>query len=130
MLRQARLPEGVELQLRPQLGEEPASAPLARALQAQRSEAHLHAEALRMAWHLAVGGKEGELLRAALFSHRIQAAGPALALRVIEFAEVEHMALNDTRARAAHRFDDAPVTMFFAVLDPRVTFEPHDGCRE
>ena len=83
-----------------------------------------------MAGHLAVGGKESELLRAALFIHRIQTAGPALALRVIELAEIEHMALNDTLARATHRFDDAPIPVFLAVLDPRVTFESHDGCRE
>ena len=101
MLRQARLPKGVELQLRPQFGEQPASTPLARALQAHRIEAHLYPEALRMAGHLAVGGKESELLRATRFIHRIQTAGPALALRGIEFTEVEHLALHDTRARSA-----------------------------
>ena len=45
---QERPPELIELELRPQLREQPAGAPLPRTLQAHGLEAYLHAEASRV----------------------------------------------------------------------------------
>jgi hypothetical protein len=77
----------------------------------------------------AISRKERELPRASLSVDDLKAARPALALRVVEFAQIEHMALHDALARAAHAFDNAPVAMLLAVFDPGMTFQPHDGWR-
>jgi hypothetical protein len=52
---------------------------------------------------------------------------PALALAVIDFAQVEHMALDDLAAGHALVFDDAPIVVRLAILEAFAAAQKHDG---
>jgi hypothetical protein len=47
-------------------------------------------------------------------------------LEAVEFAEVEHVALEDSSASDAAAFNDAPVVMFLAVLPALLAAQKHD----
>ena len=53
---------------------------------------------------------------------------PALALAVIDFAQIEHMALDDFPAGHALVFDDAPIVVRLAILEAFAGAQKHDGC--
>ncbi len=43
---------------------------------------------------------------------------PSLSLAIVDLPKVEHVPLRDTAARNAMIFDDAPIAVLFAVLEP------------
>ena len=113
---QERPPELIELELRPQLREQPAGAPLPvcpstlpllspppprRTLDAHGFEAHLHAEANRVRGDVAIAREDRQLARAPVAIDSLQAARPALALRVVDFAKAKDVPLHDARAPTA-----------------------------
>ena len=70
--------------------------------------------------------RHGTRLRFAL-REDFDALAPALALAVIDFPQIEHMTLDDLPAGHAFVFDDAPVMMLLAILEPFAAAQKHDG---
>jgi hypothetical protein len=52
---------------------------------------------------------------------------PGGLLLVVDFTQIKNVTLNDAVPRAPLVFDDAPVTMFFAILLSRAAAQKHDG---
>src|SRR6516162_10148348 len=52
---------------------------------------------------------------------------PALALTVVDLSKIKDLPLNDLAAPAAPILHNAPLTMLFAVLTPRMAFQKHYG---
>src|SRR6516165_2218668 len=96
---------------------EPAGAPLTRAMQLHRIEPHLHAKTFRMVRHSPLGWKQGKLsMSPARFIERFDLATPRFALAIIDLAQIQNRTLHHTTTCTASAFDDAPVTVFLAVL--------------
>ena len=125
---QPLFPETVQLQLPPQLQEQPARAPLAWMTNEKIAQAHLHAALSRVNGNVPVGRKESQThLLLALGIKDLDAAQPALLLTVVDFAQIEHVTLHDAPTAATPTFHDGPIPMLLAVLEPAMTFDMHDG---
>ncbi len=75
---------------------------------------------------VAVVGKQGELSsRLVAGGQRFDGADPPGALAVVEFAEVQQLALDDAAAAHATVLDDAPVAVWFAVLAAGLRAQEH-----
>jgi len=113
---EALAPEGVEFELLPQLGEEPAGPPLARVVDFHAVEADLDAVG-RTAGKRTLVAEELELAGLAEgFVEDFDGADPLLLLAVVDFAEVEDGFLEDATALAAAVFHNRPVEVLLAVL--------------
>jgi hypothetical protein len=85
--------------------------------------------------HPALGGvlRDGAVSREQRQTHLLLATGiedldafePALLLTVIDFAQVENVALHDALSAAPAAFHDGPITMLLAVFQTPVTLEMH-----
>src|SRR5277367_5941710 len=96
---------------------EPARAPLARAMQLHPIKPHLHAKALGVIRHRLLGWKQGKLpMSPARFVERFDLMTPRFALAVIDLTQIQKRPLHHPTARTAPAFDNAPVTVFLAVL--------------
>ena len=123
------LPEGVELELVPELGGQPAGPPLAGAVEFHGVEAHVDAMAFGMGGEWRGGGEEGQLaLGASVFVEDADGVEPRFALGIFDFAEVENLPLDDATAGALV-FGNAVVAVDFAVFVPPVCFEEHSAVK-
>jgi hypothetical protein len=122
--RQPVLPEGVEIELAPQLQREPAGAPLPRAGQLQAVKPDLHGGTLGR--RLSIGREQGQL-DAARAVERLDRAAPAGLLGVVDLAQVEHGLLHRAAAPDPAVLDDAPVPVLLAVLPPQRGTQEHAG---
>lgn len=114
--RQARLPEGVQLQQVPQPTGQPTGAPLPRTAQLQSTQLDLDHRAGKLG-RPAVLRKQGHLGRGApVFVEDLDGAAPRRPLGVVDLPEIQDMALNHPPVGHPAVFHDAPVTVFFAVL--------------
>ena len=123
---QTRPPELAALEQVPELEGQPAGAPLARALEAELTQAHLHAVGGGVLREGTVGGKEGEglgALRDGIESG--DGAGPGGLLGVIDLAQIEEGPVEAAPVGDAAFFHERPVAVFLAVFAARVTFEIH-----
>src|SRR5208337_1516638 len=123
---QTSRPEAVECQLLIELAGEPARAPLPRPMQLHGPEPDLHAMALGVFGQRPIGGKKGQLgglLRP--FVERLGRPAPSLLLAVVDFAEIEHLALHHLAAGAALTLDNAPVAVLLAVLEASIRAQIH-----
>jgi hypothetical protein len=50
-----------------------------------------------------------------------------LALTVVDLSKIKDLSLNDLAAPAAPILHNAPITMLFAVFNPRVALQKHYG---
>ena len=128
---QARSPELAELEQVPELEGQPAGAPLARALEAELTQAHLYAEVGGVRGERSVGGKEGEGLRALRGGiEGSDGAGPGGRLGVVDLAQIEQRPIEDAAVGDAALFHEGPVTVLLAVFAAGVTTMPGAGiCR-
>ena len=125
--RQARAEEVIQMQRAPEMVAEPARAPLAGMLEAQRVEAHLHRVGAA-GRRRAVGGEQRELAqRARMLVKDGDGAFPRELLAVIDLTEVEHVALRDLAARVATALHDRPRAVLLAVLPPHTALQEHAG---
>ena len=103
--RQARPPARAQLQQVPELEGQPAGAPLARAVEAERTQARRHAGVGGVRGARAGGGKEGAGWGA--WGERIEGgegAGPGRPLGVVALAQRESSGRSRTRPSATRRF--------------------------
>jgi hypothetical protein len=73
-----------------------------------------------------VAGKEGQL--GFLLGSEVESLDlldPRFPLRIVDFPEIENMALDAAATGTRHLFRDAVVVMFLAIFEPRMTFEIH-----
>ena len=126
--RQTIGPEIIHAEQLPHLQHQPTSAPLARPVQAQLVELDAQAADIggQFFGRLAVGGEQRDLfgLGAAVLE-RFDHFAPAGLLGVVDFAQVENLALGDLAAGQAMVFDHAPVAMFFTVFFAFVAAKEH-----
>jgi hypothetical protein len=122
------LPELIQSQLLIQLAGQPARAPLPRAVQLHRIQAHLDAVTLGVFGKLAVRGEQREL-RALLhvFIEGFNDATPGLALAIVDLAQIQNLALHYPTIGAALGFNDVPVAMLLAVFDSPIAAQVHAG---
>jgi hypothetical protein len=90
---------------------EPASAPLARALQAQLAQAYTHR--VHVVTRHGARREQGPLAALASVLH-LDGLAPGLALAGVDLAQVQHLALSNTAISQAARFHDAPVLVELA----------------
>jgi hypothetical protein len=75
---------------------------------------------------LAVVGKQGHLPTLTLVALKnINGFAPSGMLTVVDFAEIEHLPLDNAVVRNALVLDNAPVSMFFAVFESALGPEKH-----
>ena len=123
------LPEGVELELAPELGGQPTSPPLTGPVKFHGVEAHVNAMASSMGGEGCGGGEKGQLaLGAGVLVEDADGAEPCLALGVVDFAKIEDLPLDDA-AGGALVFGNAVVAVGFAVLVPPLCFEEHSAVK-
>jgi hypothetical protein len=97
-------------------------------MQLHRLEPHLHAMPLGVWRDLAISGKQRELSVAlSRFIKCFDDPTPSFVLTVIDFAEIQHLALHHLAGRAALVLDNIPVSMFFAVFEASVGSQEHVG---
>jgi hypothetical protein len=121
---QPRGEESVQLQFAPELIAQPAGAPGARPGQLQTVQPHLHGRRVT-GRRRAVLGEQGALAGLALvFIKDRDGLLPGGALRIIDLAQVEDVALHHATSDAA-ALDDGPRAMLLAVLAPRAALEKH-----
>ena len=124
---EARGPEGVQPEFRPQVTRQPAGAPLPRAPHGQLLQPDLHHRVVRDGGQPVLGKQgEGAGLGDALLED-LDGLAPGLALAVVDLAEVQHGPLHHAPARDAAGLDDAPVPVELAVLAAGVAALEHGG---
>jgi hypothetical protein len=119
-------PEAVEFQLLIELTGEPARALLPRPVQLHGPEPDLHPMGLDVIEQRPVGGEQGQLsglLRPLV--EGLDHPAPTFLLVVVDFAEIEHLALHHFAAAAALALDNAPVAVLLAVLKASIRAQIH-----
>jgi hypothetical protein len=94
-------------------------------MQPNAAEANAHRLGLDGRQALAIGGKQRELARGAAAVERLDGADPASALGVVEFAEMQELALHDATTRRAAILDDGPSAMNLAVFAANLLAQEH-----
>src|SRR5271168_1417822 len=78
---------------------------------------HLHAKAFGVVRHRLLSRKQGKLpMSPARFVERFDLMTPCFALAIIDLTQIQKRPLHHPTARTAPAFDNAPVTVFLAVL--------------
>ena len=120
--RQQFAPESVEPELTPKLASKPASAPLTRLSQRHLIEPHADDRPrirVRIFHGRVVLREQRDLLRSiVILTKELDGFAPRSFLPTVEFAEVKHMSLDDAIMLAALAFDNTPVAVLFAILEP------------
>ena len=125
--RQPLRPKAIQSELRVKPAGQPARAPLPGPVQRQRLEPEAH-DALVARGRDAILGEERHGARPRrIVLENLDRLAPRLALAVIDFTQVEHMALDDFSAGHALVFDDAPIVMRLAILEAFAAAQEHDG---
>ena len=117
---QLRGEEGVEAELAVKFERQPAAAPLARTLEGKFIQPDAH--------HARVGGGRGPVVREEGDLGRgvragrvgLESLAPGGALRVIDLAQIKHLALHDAAVVEPFVFDHTPVSVFLAILLPHL----------
>ena len=119
------MPERVQEQLVPQRTGQSAGVPLSRPLQSQSAEPDLNDVAVQFR-SLAIFRKDGYLLwgRRALIDH-VNRSIPGGPLAIVNLAKIQHLALYNAIPLAPPILDDAPVTVFLAVLAAGLGSQKH-----
>jgi len=121
-------PELVELQVRPELTDDPAGTPLPRAFEAERAEAELHPDVRGMRRDRPVGREQGQAeLAVRAFLDGLDAAQPTGLLAVVDLAQVQEVPIDRPAVGAPVLLGDAPVPMLLAVFDAGVALQVHGG---
>ena len=121
---EAPRPEGVQPEPVPQFQPQPDLAPVAQV--PHRQPVHPDPDQLSVAFtgRRTVGREKGELARMAFLVERLDRVLPPRALRVVELAEIEGLALEHAPA-GTHALHQTPVHMDFAILATLVRFQKH-----
>jgi hypothetical protein len=114
---QERLPKGIEIEAIPEFQSKPAAAPLAWAGQFDVIKAELDGGMFEAGVGRAVFGEEVDLADLIAFIDGFDSEGPAGAVAVVDFAEIEQGFLDGTAPGYTAVFHDTPVTVFLAVLE-------------
>ena len=123
--RQLLFPELVQLQLPPELAAQPAVAEGPGALEFHLVELYLHAVE-GVGGHRTVFGKQAPRGEAVLiFIEHFERFAPRRFLAVVDFAEVENLALRHFAGTQTPAFDHGVVAVFLAVFDPFVAAKEH-----
>jgi hypothetical protein len=115
-------PEGVQIELLPELQSQPARAPLARPLQAQLAQAHAHR--IHVVARHAASGEQRHLAPLAGVLN-FDGLAPGLALAGIDLAQIPHLTLRHTAISQAARLHNAPVLVKLAVLLATLAAQEH-----
>ena len=122
--RQPRTPEPIQLQSIPKRQCQPASPPLARAVQTEI----LDVDANRLAIQLRcfpIVGKQRHRHCARVPPQHLDRPAPGRPLAVVDLAEIEHLPLHHTAVAVAAVLDHAPVTVLLAVLETSLGAHKH-----
>ena len=122
--RQPRTPEPIQLQAIPKRQCQPASPPLARALQTEI----LDVDANRLAFQLRcfpIVGKQRHRHGPRIPLQHLDRPAPGRPLAVVDLAEIEHLPLHHTPVAVAAVLDHAPVTVLLAVLETSLGAHEH-----
>jgi len=93
-------------------------------------EPHLHPEPSGEVGSLPIGRKQCQSHGPfAILIENFDRSTPAFALGVIDLAKVKDLPLHKLSTPATTILDDVPITMLFAVFDPRVALQKHYGHR-
>ena len=125
--RQTPLPEGVELQLLPEIERQPAGAPLPRAVKLEILQPHLHrfAQAFR---RRAVVREQGDLPHPPrAFVESFKRLAPLRVLAAAKLAQIKHLPLDGLAAADPAVLNYAPVAVLLAVLDSPFGPQKHAG---
>ena len=114
---QARRPKPVQVKNAPQVHRQPAGPPLPGTPQLNLVQPHTNGLASQRRQFLAILGKQRQLPRARPRPlQRLNRMHPSRALRVIEFAQVQHLTLCHAPVAQTTILHHAPVAMRFSVL--------------
>ena len=122
--RQPRTPEPIQLQSIPKRQCQPASPPLARAVQTEI----LDVDANRLAFQLRcfpIVGKQRHRHWPRIPPQHLDRPAPGRPLAVVDLAEIEHLPLHHTPVAVAAVLDHAPVTVLLAVLETSLGAHKH-----
>jgi len=129
-VRQALRPEALEANLLIKMSRQPTRAPLPGPVQLHLFEAHLHPVACGVSRHFPVRGIQGQGPSTLLFFvEAFNDTAPRLALSVVDFPQIEHVALHHPAAPAPLALHYTPVAVVFAVFAPPIALQEHDGYR-
>ena len=108
---QPRSPKLFEPQFFPQFSEQPASAPLPRAVQLKVPEPHLHPIGRGLRQRALVGEKLHLRQSTAIFVENLNCPNPLRALAVVNLPQVKHRLLHDALAPATPVLNNRPVSV-------------------
>jgi hypothetical protein len=74
-------------------------------------------------------GEEAELTALTVLVEDVNGVLPGIELGGVEFAEMEHLSLDDDVAADAETFADGVVSVSLAVFGAGATFEKHDAVK-
>ena len=118
--------ERIQVEPLPKQVRQPACAPLARTLQTQCAHAQMQSVHLAVQKRQTVFGKQNHLpLSAGALVEHADRLLPRPMLRIAQFAKVEHMAVDRTRAVDAARLHDRPRTVLFPILLADTALQKH-----
>src|ERR1700682_4179285 len=99
---------------------------MARVMQLHRIEPHLHPKAPGMIRYRTLGRKQRKLsMPPAPLVEPFDHPAPRRVLAVVDLAQIQNRTLHHPTARAAPAFDNAPITVLFAVLPPSCESQVH-----
>lgn len=117
---QAITPEGVQLELSPQLATQPARAPLTRTTQRHLRELDAHdGQIIRMQSirRMLIWEERHLLRRIVILSEQIDGLAPGRLLDAIDLAEIQDVPLNDPVVSKPTIFDNTPVAVLLAIFE-------------
>jgi len=127
-------PELIELQLPPQHQCQPARAPLSRPAQPRLRESDpddprvTPGDGVRQQPLAAVFGKQRQRPRAGLaILENLNRPPPRQLLRIVDLAQLQHVALHHAAVGNPRVFNNAPVAMLLAILPANLETQEHDG---
>ncbi len=125
--RQALLPEGIKLQLIPEIERQPAGAPLPRAVKLEILQPYLHRFGQRLR-RRAIFRKQGDLRhRPRIFVESLKSLAPLRLLAAADLAQIQHLPLDGLAAAHAAALNHTPGAVLLAVLDPSLCPQKHAG---
>jgi hypothetical protein len=121
-------PEHIELQLPPQHQRQPARAPLSRPAQSQFRKFDPDDGGVRQQPFAPVFGKQRQGSRPGLaIRHDLDRPPPRQFLRIVDLAEVQHVALHHPPTGYARVPNNAPAAVLLAILPANFRAQEHDG---
>lgn len=122
-------PEVVELEAIPEFKGKPAAAPLTGTGEFKAAEVKLNGGVSEVGSGSAILGKEVDLMGLFVLVECFDGPGPTGAFGVVDFAEIKNGLLDGAFGGESSVFNNTPVAVLFAVLDPFCFAQKHESAR-